>query len=80
MCGSANGPAGSKSAAVKDLWNNHRLATIAGAAGVLAIVLAIAGYLILKRPDDKSCPDPCTIETTATPSRSRGRGLAALRP
>jgi outer membrane protein assembly factor BamB len=50
--------------AIKNAWKNHRLATIAGTAGVLAVVIAVAGYLILKRPEDKSCPEPCTIETT----------------
>jgi outer membrane protein assembly factor BamB len=52
---------------VENLWKNHRLATIASAAGVIAIVAALAGYLILKRPDDKSCPDPCILETTEAP-------------
>jgi outer membrane protein assembly factor BamB len=52
---------------IQNLWQQHRLATLAGAAGVLAIAVAVAGYLILKRPEDKSCPDPCVIETTANP-------------
>jgi outer membrane protein assembly factor BamB len=52
---------------VQNLWNNHRLATIVGAAGVVAIAGAVIGYLILKRPADKSCPAPCTIETTEGP-------------
>jgi len=51
---------------IRDLWNNHRLATIGATAGVLAVVVGIIGYLILKRPADKSCPAPCTIETTTT--------------
>src|SRR6187399_1907988 len=29
---------------LKNLWNNHRPATIAAAAGVLAVIVAIAGY------------------------------------
>ncbi|HET8592855.1 MAG TPA: PQQ-binding-like beta-propeller repeat protein [Solirubrobacterales bacterium] len=49
---------------IENLWNDHRLATVAGAVGALAIVAAVAGYLILKRPEDKSCPDPCVLETT----------------
>jgi outer membrane protein assembly factor BamB len=48
----------------KNLWTNHRWATLGAVAGVAAIAIALAGYLILKRPSDKSCPDPCTIETT----------------
>jgi hypothetical protein len=41
---------------IQSLWQSHRLATIAGVAGVLAVAVAVAGYLILKRPEDKSCP------------------------
>jgi outer membrane protein assembly factor BamB len=47
-----------------NLWANHRWATLGAAAGIAAIAFALAGYLILKRPSDKSCPAPCTIETT----------------
>jgi outer membrane protein assembly factor BamB len=50
---------------LQNIWKEHRLATFAGAAGLLAVAVAVAGYLILKRPEDKSCPDPCVIETTA---------------
>jgi outer membrane protein assembly factor BamB len=50
---------------VQTLWKEHRLATFAGVAGLLAAAVVVAGYLILKRPEDKSCPDPCVIETTA---------------
>ena len=49
---------------IRDLWNNHRLVTLLATLGVLAVVVGIVGYLILKRPADKSCPAPCTIETT----------------
>jgi outer membrane protein assembly factor BamB len=49
---------------LKSLWANHRWATIAAAAGIAAVLIAGIGYLVLKRPADKSCPDPCTIETT----------------
>src|SRR4051794_143310 len=51
-------------AKLKSLWADHRWATLGTAAGIGAILVALAGYLILKRPADKSCPDPCTIETT----------------
>jgi outer membrane protein assembly factor BamB len=51
-------------ARVEELWKNHRWATIGAAAGVAVLVFALIGYLILKRPGDKSCPDPCTLETT----------------
>lgn len=51
-------------AVIKNLWDNHRWATIGTTAGVAAILIGLAGYLILKRPADKSCPAPCTIETT----------------
>jgi outer membrane protein assembly factor BamB len=47
-----------------NLWNNHRLATIAATAVAVAVAGGAIGYLILKRPADKSCPAPCTIETT----------------
>jgi outer membrane protein assembly factor BamB len=49
---------------LKNLWTNHRWVTLGTVAAVGAVVVAVAGYLILKRPADKSCPDPCTIETT----------------
>src|SRR4051794_23020558 len=49
---------------LKTLWTNHRWATIGIAAGIAAVLIAGVGYLVLKRPADKSCPDPCTIETT----------------
>ncbi len=51
--------------AIQNLWNNHRLATIAGALGAIVVIGGFAAYLILQRPEDKSCPDPCVIETTA---------------
>jgi outer membrane protein assembly factor BamB len=51
-------------AALEKLWNDHRWATIGTAAGVAAIVVALVGYLVLKRPGDKSCPEPCTITST----------------
>jgi outer membrane protein assembly factor BamB len=49
---------------LKNLWTNHRWATLGAAAGIGAVLVALIGYLVLKRPADKSCPDPCTIETT----------------
>ena len=52
-------------ARITDLWNNHRWATIGVAAGVGAIVIALVGYLVLKRPGDKSCTAPCTITSEA---------------
>src|SRR3954468_24048575 len=51
-------------AKLKSLWTDHRWATLGTAALIGAIVVAGVGYLVLKRPSDKSCPDPCTIETT----------------
>jgi outer membrane protein assembly factor BamB len=48
-----------------NLWNNHRWATIGTIAGVAAVVIAVVGYLILKRPADKSCQAPCTITSEA---------------
>jgi outer membrane protein assembly factor BamB len=50
---------------LKNLWANHRWATVGATAGVAAVVVAVVVYLVLKRPADKSCPDPCTITTTA---------------
>ena len=49
---------------IKDLWKNHRWATLGAVAGIGVVLVALIGYLVLKRPADKSCPDPCTIETT----------------
>jgi outer membrane protein assembly factor BamB len=51
-------------AALKNLWKNHRWATV-GTAAVAAVAVAGAADLILKRPGDKSCPAPCTITTQA---------------
>jgi outer membrane protein assembly factor BamB len=51
-----------------NLWQNHRWATIGAVAGLAAAVIALAGYLILKRPADKPCPEPCTI-TGSEPQR-----------
>jgi outer membrane protein assembly factor BamB len=53
--------------ALKNLWTNHRWATLGTAAAVGAALVALIGYLVLKRPADKSCPDPCTIETNENP-------------
>jgi outer membrane protein assembly factor BamB len=51
-----------------NLWRQHRWATIGVAAALAAILIALVGYLVLKRPGDKSCPAPCTITaTTAQP-------------
>ncbi len=50
---------------IKNLWENHRWATIGTAAGVAAIMIGLVGYLVLKRPGDKSCPAPCTITSEA---------------
>jgi outer membrane protein assembly factor BamB len=79
----------------KSLWTNHRPATIAVIAGIVLLV-ALAGYLILKRPGDKSCPDPCTLEGTTeqkpivgiadwpfyglTPERTRYMNAPAVKP
>ena len=49
---------------LKGLWANHRWATLGAVAGIGVVLVALIGYLVLKRPADKSCPDPCTIETT----------------
>jgi outer membrane protein assembly factor BamB len=49
---------------LKSLWADHRWATLGTVAGIGAVLVALIGYLVLKRPADKSCPDPCTIETT----------------
>jgi outer membrane protein assembly factor BamB len=49
-----------------NLWNNHRIATLAGVAGLIAAVIAVAGYLILKRPEDVSNPSAAFTEEPAT--------------
>jgi outer membrane protein assembly factor BamB len=46
---------------ISNLWNNHRIATLAGAAVAIAAV-AVAGYLILKRPEDVSNPSAAFTE------------------
>ena len=66
-------------ARITDLWNNHRWATIGVAAGVGAIVIALAGYLVLKRPGDKSCTAPCTITSEAPQPVSGTVELADVR-
>jgi outer membrane protein assembly factor BamB len=53
-------------ATLQKLWTDHRWATLGAVAGIGAVLVALIGYLVLKRPADKSCPDPCTIETTTT--------------
>ncbi|MGH2984191.1 MAG: PQQ-binding-like beta-propeller repeat protein [Solirubrobacterales bacterium] len=51
---------------IVDLWKNHRLWVLAGGTTVLVLVAGVAIYLaFIKRPGDKDCPDPCTIETEA---------------
>jgi outer membrane protein assembly factor BamB len=50
---------------LKGLWANHRWATLGTAAGIGVVVVAVVGYLVLKRPGDKSCPAPCTITSEA---------------
>lgn len=49
---------------LKSLWADHRWATLGTVAGIGAVLIALIGYLVLKRPADKSCVAPCTIETT----------------
>src|SRR3954449_3687035 len=53
-------------ATLQKLWADHRWATIGTVAGIGAVLVALIGYLVLKRPADKSCVAPCTIETTTT--------------
>ena len=53
------------------MWSNHRWATLGVAVGLGAIVIGLAAYAALKRPGDKSCPDPCTI-TATTPEPVSG--------
>lgn len=48
---------------IVSLWKNHRRWVLAGAAIVLVAVAGLAVYFaFIKRPGDKDCPDPCTIE------------------
>jgi outer membrane protein assembly factor BamB len=49
---------------LKNLWNDHRWATI-GTAAALVVAIAVVAYLVLKRPGDKSCQAPCTITSEA---------------
>jgi outer membrane protein assembly factor BamB len=46
---------------IVNLWNNHRIATLAGVAVAIAAV-AVASYLILKRPEDISNPNAAFTE------------------
>ncbi len=41
----------------KNLWANHRIATLATSAAVLIAVVGVVGYLVLKRPGDVSNED-----------------------
>ena len=41
----------------KNLWANHRIATLATSAAVLVAVVGVVGYLVLKRPGDVSNED-----------------------
>jgi outer membrane protein assembly factor BamB len=44
-------------AAANGLWQNHRAATLVGAAAAAIAIAGVAGYLILKRPGDVSNED-----------------------
>lgn len=50
---------------LKGLWENHRWATLGAVALIGVLAIALVGYLVLKRPGDKSCPAPCTITSEA---------------
>ena len=41
----------------KNLWENHRIATLAGAIAIVVAAFGVAGYLALKRPGDVSNED-----------------------
>ena len=51
-------------AGLQRVWSQHRWLTIGAAAVVAAVIVAGVGYLVLKRPADKSCQAPCTITST----------------
>src|SRR3954454_23390637 len=51
-------------AGLQRLWSGHRWLTIGAAAALVAVIVAVIGYLVLKRPGDKSCQAPCTITST----------------
>jgi outer membrane protein assembly factor BamB len=51
------------------LWKNHRLWVLAsGATALVVIAGAVSYFAFIKRPEDKSCPDPCVIEATDDPA------------
>ncbi len=50
---------------LRGLWKNHRWATLGVAAAIGILVVAAVGYVVLKRPSDKSCHAPCTITSEA---------------
>jgi outer membrane protein assembly factor BamB len=66
MCGrSWPGQGGRRMRATfKNLWTNHRWATIGTVVAVVAAI-AVVGYLVFKRPGDKTCPAPCTLTSEA---------------
>ena len=39
--------------------------------GLVAVVIALVAYAVLKRPGDKSCPAPCTITSDDAGARQR---------
>src|SRR5919106_6452674 len=47
---------GSLAKSAQDLWNHHRGPSMIALA-LLAVALAVVGYLLLKRPGDVSTPD-----------------------
>ena len=57
-------------AGLRKLWTDHRWLTLGVAAGVI-VVIAVVGYLVLKRPGDKSCGSNCAI-TSVAPTKVSG--------
>ena len=65
---------------IKDVWTNHRALVLAGA-GALVAILAVGGYLLLKRPEDVSNPGAAfTAEPEPEPVALSSWPLYGLNP
>jgi len=47
------------------LWRDHTVWALMASAALLAAAGVAVYFAFIKRPGDKDCPEPCTIETTA---------------
>ena len=50
-------------------WSARTRLLIAGGAAAAVVGTGVAGYLVLKREGDVSCPPPCSLDTEAPPKK-----------